>query len=72
MKKVRYSVDFPQTVMNLLENMAEDLGSNKADVLKQAIALYSYVNREVKGQKNRHLSITSDNKIIKDIVLLNN
>lgn len=69
MKKVRYTVDFPSPIMELLNNMASDLHTSKSEIIKQALALYSYVNKEVGD--DRHLSITKGEEIIKEIVLLN-
>lgn len=71
-KKIRYTVDFPPAVMKTLEGVAGAYDLSKADVLRQAIALFAYVNKEVSVDNERHLSITNGKKILKDIVLLSN
>lgn len=70
MAKRRCTVDFPERVIDLLTTMAVNLDTSKSEILRQSIALYSYVNKEV--SKGNKLAIVKDNKILKDIALLNN
>lgn len=66
--KIRYTIDFPKPVINRLSELARKRGISKAEILRQAIALYSYVyNHMLEGNS---LSITKDDKILKDIVIL--
>lgn len=69
-KKIRYTVDFPKAVMDVLEDMSNEYNLSKAEILRKAIALFSYVNDEVSVDKSKHLSITQGEKILKDIILL--
>jgi hypothetical protein len=62
----KLTVEFNDKMNDILEQLAEEKGTTKVDVLRRAVALYKYLDTE---QKDGKVSITQDNKIIKDIVL---
>lgn len=62
----KLTVEFNDKMNDILEQLAEEKGTTKVDVLRRAVALYKYLDAE---QKDGKVSITQDNKIIKDIVL---
>jgi predicted transcriptional regulator len=62
----KLTVEFNDKMNDILEQLAEEKGTTKVDVLRRAVALYKYLDAE---QKDGKVSITQDNKIVKDIVL---
>ncbi len=64
----RMTVEFPREANEMLKDLAEKGQTSKVDVIRRALALYNYVQREVK-EKDRRLLITgSDDEAIKEIV----
>lgn len=64
----RMTIDFPDKVNTMLEELAKKDQISKAEVLRRALALYSYAHEETEKQK-RKLSITdTQDRIIKDIL----
>jgi predicted transcriptional regulator len=60
-------LEFPDDINTLLDKLAEREGISKPEVIRRAIALYSYVHEEA-VEKKRKLSITDkDDTILKDI-----
>lgn len=55
---VRYSLQVTEELDRPLEEMADEVGTTKSDVLRQALALMKAA-RDGKRQ-NRHLGLTSD------------
>ena len=65
----RMTIEFPDQVDEILKELAKKGHTSKVDVIRRALALYNYVNKEVK-EKDLKLSVTSDqDKILKEIVL---
>ena len=64
----RMTVEFPDEANEMLRDLAKKGQTSKVDVIRRALALYNYVQREVK-EKDRRLLITgSDDEAIKEIV----
>jgi predicted transcriptional regulator len=63
----KLTVEFNDKMNDILEQLAEEKGTTKVDVLRRAIALYKYLDGEQKD--GSRVSITRDNTIVKDIVL---
>ena len=64
----RMTIEFPDQINEILNQLAEKDQTTKADVLRRALALYNFVHKEA-VDKNMKLSVTDDNdKILKDIV----
>ena len=65
----RITLEFSAQVDEILKDLAKKGDASKVDIIRRALALYNYVNKEVK-EKDRKLVITSeDDKILKEIVL---
>ena len=64
----RITIEFPEQVDKILRELAEKGDTSKVDVIRRALALYNYVNKEVK-EKDLKLTISDDDKILKEIVL---
>ena len=65
----RLTIACPEQVDKLLKELAEKGDTSKVDVLRRALALYNYVNKEVK-EKDLKLAVANDeDKILQEIVL---
>ncbi len=62
----KLNVQFTERQRRLLDDMAEDLGTTKAGVLKTALSLLEVAVRE-KKEGNR-IGVVRDNKVVKEIV----
>jgi hypothetical protein len=65
----KLTVEFNDKMNDILEKLAEEKGTSKVDVLRRAVALYRYLDSEQNEDENQKVSITKNNKVIKDIVL---
>jgi len=65
----KLTVEFNDKMNDTLEQLAEDKGTTKVDVLRRAVALYKYVESERKEDGSKKVSITQGDNILKDIVL---
>lgn len=66
MSTTRMNVQFTERQKRSLEDMADDLGSSQADVLRTALALLKVAIRERKA--HNQIAIVNDDKIVKEIV----
>ena len=62
----KLNVEFTDHQRKLLDDMAEDLGTTKAGVLRTALALLQVAVREKK--EGNQVGIIRDNKVLKEIV----
>ena len=65
----KLTVEFNDKMNEILEQLALEKGTTKADVLRRAVALYRYLDSEQNESQKNKVSITQNNKVIKDIVL---
>jgi hypothetical protein len=65
----KLTVEFNDKMNDILEKLAEEKGTSKVDVLRRAVALYRYLDSEQNQDENQKVSITKNNKVVKDIVL---
>lgn len=66
----KLTVQFSEEGTRALDELARKNGTTKTDVLRRALALYDYVERELARTPGRNLSITDpDGAPVKDIVL---
>ncbi|NEP53237.1 MAG: hypothetical protein F6K65_32320 [Moorea sp. SIO3C2] len=66
-KRKRLNLDLSSEAYALLQKLSDESGKNMADVLRTGLALYGIASEE--KEKGRSLSISKDDKVIKDIVL---
>ena len=65
----RMTIEFPEQVDKILKDLAEKGDTSKVDIIRRALALYYYVNKEVK-EKDLKLTVSgADDKVLKEIVL---
>ncbi len=66
----KLTIEFNDGMTKLLESLANGRGTTKVDVIRNALALYYYVNEEVLKKEGLKLAISSnEDKVIKEIVL---
>jgi metal-responsive CopG/Arc/MetJ family transcriptional regulator len=66
----RYTIDFDDDFDNTLTELVKNTdATTKADVIRRAVATYSYLKKAQKENKNAKVAITEDNKVKKEIVL---
>jgi|RhiMetdeSRZDD1v2_1073273.scaffolds.fasta_scaffold64246_5 hypothetical protein len=65
----RITIEFPEQVDKILRDLAEKGDTSKVDVIRRALALYNYVNKEVKEKDLKLTVADEDDKILKEIVL---
>ena len=64
----RMTIEFPKQVNEMLKELAKKGQTTKVDVIRRALALYNYVQREAKDKDRRLLITGDDDETIKEIV----
>jgi predicted transcriptional regulator len=65
----KLTVEFNDKMNDTLEQLANEKGTTKVDVLRRAVALYKYLDSEQKEDESKKVSITQNDTILKDVVL---
>jgi len=66
----RYTIDFDDDFdQTLTELVKTSDATTKADVIRRAVATYSYLKKAQKSGQNAKVAITEDDKVTKEIVL---
>lgn len=66
----RYTIDFDKEFDKTLSDLIETTdATTKADVIRRAVASYSYLKKQQQAHKDAKIVITDDDKIRKEIVL---
>ena len=66
----RYTIDFGPDFDQLLESLAEKKGSTKAEIIRRAVASYSYLDKQVGAETGNKVSVTNqDDEVLKDVIL---
>jgi hypothetical protein len=65
----KLTVEFNDKMNEILDQLANEKGTTKVDVLRRAVALYRYLDSEQNPEENKRVSITQGDKVVKDIVL---
>ena len=65
MKKL--TVEFNGKVEEILEKLKKETGKSRSEILRQGLILRDYFQKQTKNGK--HISVTADDKIEKEIVL---
>ena len=70
MKTTRYTIDLDPTFDQTLGRLAEEKHTNKAEIIKRALATYSYISGSMSTHPTQKVSITDqDDKVLKDIII---
>jgi len=66
----RYTIDFDDDFDKTLSELVSHTdATTKADVIRRAVASYSYLKNEQRTNKNAKIVVTDDDKVKKEIVL---
>jgi predicted transcriptional regulator len=66
----RLTVQFPERTNQILKELAEKDEISKTEVLRRALALYKYLENEVRQEDGRKIAVANkDDKILKEIVM---
>ncbi len=66
----RYTIDFDKEFDKTLSDLVEMTdATTKADVIRRAVASYSYLKKQQRAHKDAKIVITEDDKVKKEIVL---
>jgi hypothetical protein len=66
----RYTIDFGKDFEKTLSDLVETTdATTKADVIRRAVASYSFLKKQQQENKDAKIVITDDHKLRKEIVL---
>ena len=66
----RYTIDFDNDFDKTLTELVKTTdATTKADVIRRAVASYSYLKKQQRANKDAKVVITDADKVIKEIVL---
>jgi Arc/MetJ-type ribon-helix-helix transcriptional regulator len=66
----RYTIDFDKEFEKTLTELVESTdATTKADVIRRAVASYSYLKKEQRANKDAKIVITDNYKLKKEIIL---
>jgi hypothetical protein len=66
----RYTIDFDKDFDKTLTDLIETTdATTKADVIRRAVASYSYLKKQQQANKDAKIVVTDDDKLRKEIVL---
>ena len=66
----RYTIDFDDKFDKTLSDLLKSTdATTKADVIRRAVASYSYLKKAQQENKNAKVVVTDDGKLRKEIVL---
>ena len=66
----RYTIDFDKDFDKTLSELVETTdATTKADVIRRAVASYSYLKKQQRSNKDAKIVITDDDKLKKEVVL---
>ena len=66
----RYTIDFDKDFDKTLSELVETTdATTKADVIRRAVASYSFLKKQQRENKDAKLVITDDNKLKKEVIL---
>jgi len=66
----RYTVDLSPEIVDILDALADSKHASKAEILRRAVASYSFLDKQTDQAAGTKVSITTkDDKVLKDVVL---
>lgn len=65
----RITIEFSEQVDKLLKDLAAKGDTSKVDVIRRALALYNYVDKEVKEKHLKLMVADDEDKLLKEIVV---
>ncbi len=70
MRTTRYTIDLDPTLDKTFTELAVAKGTSKAEIIRRALATYSYISGQTQADPGRKVSITNhEDKVLKDICI---
>jgi hypothetical protein len=70
MSTTRYTIDLDPTYDEKLSSLAKEKGVTKADVIRRALATYTYISGQAPLGGPNKISVTNqEDKVLKDLIL---
>lgn len=70
MKKTRFTIDLDENFDSTLTGLAASKGTTKAEIIKRALATYSFISSQFPSGTANKVAITGpDDKVLKEIIL---
>ncbi len=70
MNTTRYTIDLDRSFDEKLTRLAESKNASKAEIIRRALATYSYISGQALKAPENNFSITDKNgRVVKDIVI---
>ncbi len=67
--KIKYTVSLPVKIAEKLEELSSAESMSKPETLRRAIALYSFIYKEVFEENNRLCIVDGEDSILKEVVI---
>jgi len=64
----RLTIQFPERTDEILKNLSTKEGVSKTEILRRALSLYRYLDREARDKGNKVTIADNEDNIIKEIV----
>lgn len=65
----KLTVEFSEGTNEIVQELAVRVGTTKAEIIRRALALYKVAQDELRKGDKRNLSITEEDKVLKDIII---
>jgi predicted transcriptional regulator len=70
MATTRYTIDLDKEFDQTLSGLAESKNTTKAEIIRRALATYSFITRQTPSESGKKVSITDQaDKVLKDIAI---
>ncbi len=65
----RLTIDVAKEFDETVARLAKAKGTSKAEVIRDAVASYSYLKSQVSADQDKKVSITQGDKVLQDVIL---
>jgi len=66
--KVKYTVTFSEKISEIIDQISEKECISKPETLRRAIALYSYIYKEISENESKLCITNTENDVLKEII----
>lgn len=68
MSKEKYHVTLPEKTAKILTDLSEQEQVSKPEIMRRAIAMYSYIHKELGDSGNKFCILGENGNLIKEVV----
>jgi hypothetical protein len=69
MEKKRYAIEFPANIELLIDQLSEERGVSKSEIIRRALSSYAFLMQE-KEKGNKIIVEDNESKAIKEIIFM--